>query len=104
MNKDVDYQTFKKSLRKEFKKAVKTILNLQEYNGDLIRDFLALYIPYHVVFYNLSIMKKGSPLRIQTNNLLKEALAKILNFNLAMGPKHIINIYKIISRSIWSCR
>lgn len=94
MNKDVDYQTFKKSLRKEFKKAVKTILNLQEYNGDLIRDFLALYIPYHVVFYNLSIMKKGSPLRIQTNNLLKEALAKILNFNLAMGPKHIIKIMK----------
>ncbi|QHS74950.1 Ady4p [Saccharomyces paradoxus] len=94
MNIDFDYQAFRKSLRKEFKKAVKAILNLQEYDGDLIRDFLALYIPYHVVFYNLAVMKKGSSLRIQTNRLLKEALSKISNFNLAMGPKHIIKIMK----------
>lgn len=91
---DFDYQTFSKSSRKEFKKAVKTILNLQEYDGDLMRNFLALHIPYHVLFYDLAIMKKRSPLRIQTNHLLKEALSKILNFNLSMGPKHIIKILK----------
>ncbi|CAI4046464.1 Ady4p SKDI_12G2600 [Saccharomyces kudriavzevii IFO 1802] len=94
MNIDIDYQTFKKNLKKEFKKATETILKLQEYDGNLLRDFLALYIPYHAIFYNLVIMRKGSSLRIQTNRLLKEELSKILNFNLAMGPKHIMKILK----------
>ncbi|CAI1588856.1 hypothetical protein SEUBUCD646_0L02840 [Saccharomyces eubayanus] len=94
MSIDVDYQFFKKSLRKEFKKTTKIILKLQEYDGNVLRDFLALYIPYNAVFYNLVIMQKGSSLRIQTNYLFKLELSKILNFNLAMGPKHIIKILK----------
>ena len=47
MNIDVDYQIFKKSLRKEFKKTTKIILQLQEYDGNILRDFLALYMPYN---------------------------------------------------------
>lgn len=68
MNIDVDYQIFKKSLRKEFKKTTKIILQLQEYDGNILRDFLALYMPYNAVFYNLNIMQKG--VTIENSNQL----------------------------------